>query len=116
MYVIGFIPQAVPWPKVQQNWYLGKYDPMYVSWNVRYAVDQLQWIIVPLICLSYGKTPNRVNRTSMIVFLLWAFFDTISYFYNDKTRGYYIVWALLALSWWITYKLLRWTTQLNRKK
>lgn len=76
---------------------------MSVTWNVRYLSDQVEMILVGFMMYKYGKTPNRVNYTSVIVFILWAFLDTFSYFYNYKTEGYTVIYLVLGVAWWLTY-------------
>lgn len=103
MYVVGELATLVNWPNRIENWILTVHVPMRVDWNVKYASGQIQWIIAAVMFLYYVKTPNKVNRTSMTVFLLWTIFDTFCYFYNYKTFGYVAMYLWLPLTWVIFY-------------
>jgi hypothetical protein len=87
---------------IVQNWIWYRPTPMLVQWNVKFAMDQLVWMVIALTIILYGKTrsQNKINHTSVIVFLLWCVFDTFSYFYNYKTFGYFATYFWI-IGWWV---------------
>lgn len=84
-----------------QNWILQRPTPMTIGWNVKHASDQLIWILVALSLLFYR--PNRHNRTTVKVFVLWTIFDTCVYFVNFKTAGYGAMYLWLIAAWVIIF-------------
>lgn len=96
----------------EQNWILVKYMPMSMGWNIKMASGQLQWILASLMVITYPKSRNKENATSMIVFLLWTIFDTILYFWNYKQIGYFGMYLWLPAAWLLIYywnsKITKW--------
>lgn len=86
-----------------ENWILRKDVPMAVSWNVKNIADQINWILIAFAAYYYGKTPNKVNRTSIIVFILWCCIDAFLYIYNYKSFGYFATYFWLPLAWFLIY-------------
>ncbi len=101
MYIVSVIPAFWDDDARIQNWILCNPKPMAVAWNVRFAASQLLWIVCALMVNAYGvdKCQNKINRTSMKVFLCWCIFDTIAYFYNYKTFGYFATYFWLVPAW-----------------
>jgi hypothetical protein len=84
-----------------QNWIIDAYKPMTVQWNVKYASDQLNFILFAFALLLY--VPNRANRSTAITLVCYAFLDTIAYFYNYKTFGYGLIYLILAGIWNLSF-------------
>lgn len=74
---------------------------MPVAWNVRYVTDQAMWLVVSLMVITYKK--NRVNYTSAWALFIWCVIDTILYFYNYKTSGYFVTYFWLPAAWFVIY-------------
>ena len=92
------------WEKGEQhveNWIVEEYRPMTVQWNVKYAIDELNPILYFVAMFLF--VPNRVNKTTVLSFILFASVDTLSYFYNYKTYGYGWMYFLLVICWLIVY-------------
>lgn len=81
-----------------QNWIVAAYKPMTIQWNVKYASDQLNWILIIFAMFLYGFpfSRNRFNHEIVIIYLAWVIFDTVLYFYNFKTVGYGVVYLCLG--------------------
>lgn len=59
---------------------------MPVSWNIKYACDEVVIILYFVAWLLYRT--NRVNTTTVRVFLLLAIMDIILYFYDFKMHSF----------------------------
>lgn len=98
---------------VYENWVLFNYVPMSVQWNIKTAVDQLNFILYFVATFYYGRYPNRVNMTTVRTFICFMIIDTGMYFYNYKTVNYGYVYFLLALIWaamyyWPIVRKIKW--------
>lgn len=76
---------------------------MTIGWNVKMYADQLQWIVFAIAAYSYGRFSNRINKASMITFLIWTLFDFFVYIYNYKTLGYFVTYFWLPVVWFLAY-------------
>lgn len=86
----------------EQNWIIAKYVPMTVQWNIKYASMQLVVILYFLAFVLYVK--NKVNRTTVLAFLILSILDTALYFYNFKTQSFGSVYLWFAFFWiWMYY-------------
>lgn len=101
------------WERASQepvSWILTKYTPMPIQWNVKYVGDQVNFILIAVAMHLYGKTPNGVNKASVLAYICYAVIDTLMYFYDYKTFNYYIVYFIIAVIWlilWKKFKALR---------
>jgi hypothetical protein len=84
-----------------QNWIICRYVPMELHWNIKYAGDQVVWILIAAALLTY--IPNRVNKTSARIFLIWTIIDTLLYFINYKQGPYGLAYFGLAGLWLVLY-------------
>lgn len=103
IYIVSVVPCWFKHDLRVQNWIIDRPTPMAVAWNIKYACDELNWVLAGLMAILYVKTPNRVNITSMRVFLLWCILDCFSYFYNYKTTGYFAMYFSLPAAWLVIY-------------
>lgn len=100
-------------PPVIQNWIWRKPTPMSIQWNVKQAVDQLNYILVFVAALLYRK--NKVNRTTLKAFIFYCSVDTLMYFYNYKTFDYGYVYLGVGTIWILMYFWKSLTQWLPRK-
>lgn len=89
---------------VYENWILFRYVPMTVQWNVKIAIDQLNYILYFIAAFYYGRYPNRINKITIKTFIWFMVIDMGMHFYNYKTFDYGYVYFLLALIWLTLYK------------
>lgn len=87
-----------------QNWILRGHHPMSIQWNMWYLSHQVLWIVFAIAMFYYGKYPNRANKISVKVFIIWTILDTWLYIYNFKQidYGYSYLWlsAISVLFFW----------------
>lgn len=84
-----------------QNW-IWRYDaPMSLAWNVKLAANQLIIILYFIAWILY--VPNKVNRTTIVAFLLLSIVDTFLYFYNYKTEEFGKVYVWFAFFYALVY-------------
>jgi len=77
---------------------------MTLQWNFKYAADQLYYILMGFAILFYK--PNRINKTSVMTYVLYCIADMVSYFINYKTSEafYKVEYLLLIIVWILIYK------------
>ena len=85
----------------QANWILTRSVPMSVQWNVKYATDEVWFILMALAILNYQ--PNRINRTTVITYTVYCILDLFYYFYNYKQEGYGWVYTVVLVTWILIY-------------
>lgn len=83
------------------NWIYAKEVPMWLTWAIKYAEGQLQWLMVAAAMLSYRR--NRFNRSAIVLFATYCVLDTIAYFYNYRGHGYESVYVGCALAFLISF-------------
>lgn len=96
----------------KENWIISRYEPMTVQWNIKFVGDQLNVVLYFVAFLMYAKNLNRVNKTTVIVFLATAIIDIGIYFWNFKTINYHYVYFFMIIVWGLIYFL----NPLNRSK
>lgn len=74
---------------------------MPVQWNVKYATDELWFILMAAAILLY--VPNRTNKATVKAFLIYCSLDLVMYFYNYKQEGYGAIYTILLISWILIY-------------
>lgn len=87
------------------NWIIARPTPMWLTWNIKYAESQLQWVLVALAGVCYR--PGVFNKSAWWMFLFYCVIDTFFYFYNYKTHGYAVVYPLCAVVLLTAYFLNR---------
>lgn len=85
------------------NWIWTVQRPMSIQWNIKYLTDQVLPIIYFIAFFYYGKTHNKVNKTTVLSFLIFVSIDTFMYFYNYKTEGYWKMYLWIPVFWLIIY-------------
>lgn len=90
-------------PEVE-NWIIARYVPMTIQWNVKIAIDQLNYILYFVAAFYYGRYPNRFNKITIKTFIWFMAIDMGMHFYNYKTFNYGYVYFILALIWLTLYK------------
>lgn len=103
IYIVSVAPVFWYNDPVVVNWIWKNPRPMPIGWAMKYTADQLNWILIALAAYFLGVYPNRVNKTSMIVFLLWCILDCFAYFYNYKQIGYFAMYFWLPVAWLLIY-------------
>lgn len=83
------------------NWILTKEVVMPIQWNVKYAADEL-WFILMAFAIYLFKD-NRINRTTALSYAVFCMADMFMYFYNYKQEGYGAMYTLLLITWIIIY-------------
>lgn len=86
---------------MNQNWIIKAYRPMAVSWNMKFAMDE---IVIVFYFLSWSAwKSNRINKTTVTSFLFLAIMDTLLYFYNFKLWGFGSVYYWFIGFWLLAY-------------
>lgn len=101
---------------VVQNWIYAVERPMEIQWNIKYASDQVNAIIYFVAMLLY--LPNRINRTTVITFIILCIVDAAMYFHNFKTLYYGSVYLWTIILWLFLYniKAIRYAIISRRKR
>lgn len=73
-----------------------------LKWHIKYLADEINAIIYFVAMLFY--TPNRVNKTTVITFIILCIVDLIMYFHNYKTLHYGSVYVWSTILWGFVYK------------
>lgn len=87
----------------RSSWIISRYVPRTTPKNIRDLCNQINFILIFVAMFLYGKTPNFVNRVSVITFIFYSVIDTMMYFYSDKTYGYHLVYPIVAILWTILF-------------
>jgi hypothetical protein len=85
----------------KSNWIWKANVVMPDQWNVKYATDELWFILMALAILFYK--PNRINKASVLAFLFFCVADMFMYFYNYKQAGYEAIYTFLLIAWITIY-------------
>lgn len=87
---------------VNANWIISDYIPMTMQWNVKLLGDEVILVLLALAILMWKD--NRINRTAVRVYLIYAILDFALYFYNYKQKGIYEwVYLMVIISWVLIY-------------
>lgn len=92
------------------NWIIARPYPLTLSKNIKDAAGQLIFIIYFVAFYLYGKTPNPVNKATVLSFIAFVTIDGLAYFYNHKTFNYHIVYFAVIVIWiilLIKFKVLK---------
>lgn len=78
----------------KENWILTIDRTMEIQWNVKFLSDQVNFILYFLAMLFYNR--NRVNKATVITFIILSVIELGMYFHNYKTLHYgsVYVWSL----------------------
>lgn len=87
------------------NWIIDRPTPMWLTWNIKYAEGQLQWILIAVAGMIHRNT--RFNKAAWIMLICFTILDTLFYFYNYKTHGYAAVYPLCVVAFLTAYFLNR---------
>lgn len=86
----------------EANWILTKKVPMLIQWNVKFVGEEVSGLLIALALLLYSK--NKINDTTVKVFVLYWVMDLILYFYDYKGRdSYKWVYLVILISWILIY-------------
>lgn len=84
------------------NWIISENVPMTMQWNFKMACDELNGVLIALAFYCYER--NRINLTSIKVFVLYYIADFLMYFYNYKQKPLYgWVYLMILISWILIY-------------
>lgn len=86
------------------NWILTVDRTMPIKWNIKYLSDEINAIIYFVAMLLY--IPNRVNKTTVITFIILCVIDLVMYFHNYKTLFYGSVYVWSAGIWMLVFSRL----------
>lgn len=89
---------------VKQNWIYSVDRTMELQWNLKYAADQVNAILYFIAMFLYNK--NRINKTTVVTFIILCFIDLVMYFHNFKTLHYGSVYVWTFIIWVILYYLI----------
>lgn len=96
----------------EANWIWTKNVQMPIQWNVKYAADEVWFILMAVAILLY--VPNRINRTTVLAYLTFCILDLVMYFYNYKQEGYEAIYTYLLIAWILIYRHGNSTTNRQR--
>lgn len=93
-----------------ENWIINEYFPLIRQTNVKNALDQVNYILYFTAFLVFAvslKQRNRINYTTITVFLLFMIVDALMYFWNYKTWHYGFVYFGLILVWLLLFFFIK---------
>lgn len=85
----------------QANWIINQKVMMPIQWNIKYAGEEVQGILIALAILFYKDT--KFNRTTAKAFVFYYILDLLFYFYNYKRDGYGWTYTLTLIAWILIY-------------
>jgi hypothetical protein len=83
------------------NWILNNKVVMTIQWNLKYAGDEVQGLLLALAILFFRR--NKFNITTAKAFVFFYIIDTLFYFYNYKRDGYGWTYTLTLIAWILIY-------------
>ncbi len=91
------------WEKctINQNWIISRKVMMPVQWNIKYATDELWFVLMGLAILWYQD--NRINKTTVLAYIAFCIVDFLMYFWNYKQTGYGAIYTFLLIAWILIY-------------
>lgn len=114
----SYIPE--PYASKKENWILTINQTMEVRWNVWFLSDQINAILYFLAMFFYNR--NKVNKTTVLTFIILCLIDLVMYVHNFKTLHYgsvYVwslgVWAVVFYRYPLSYFIKCKTVSLCRK-
>lgn len=114
----SYLPERYALKK--ENWILTVDRTMEVRWNVKYLSDQTNAILYFLAMFFYNR--NKVNKTTVLTFIILCLIDLVMYVHNFKTLHYgsvYVwslgVWAVVFYRYPLSYFIKCKTVSLCRK-
>lgn len=84
---------------------------MELQWNVKYLSDEVNAILYFLAMFFYNR--NKVNKTTVLTFIILCFIDLAMYLHNFKTLHYGSVYVWTLGVWTIVFY---WDTLINYVK
>jgi hypothetical protein len=86
----------------EASWILTKDVPMLIQWNVKFIGDEVSGLLIALALLLYKK--NRINETTVKVFVAYWVIDLVLYFYDYKQPdSYKWVYLVILILWILIY-------------
>lgn len=85
----------------KENWILTVDVSMPVSWNVKFLSDEITAILYFVAMLFYNG--NKVNKTTVITFIILCVIDLVMYVHNYKTLHYGSVYVWLLGVWVLVF-------------
>lgn len=95
----SYVPQRYATKK--QNWIYSIDRSMEIQWNVKFLSDQINAILFFLAMFFYNR--NRVNRTTVVTFIILSIIELGMYFHNYKTLHYGSVYVWTLGIWFALY-------------
>lgn len=86
---------------LKQNWIWTIDRTMELQWNIKYLSDQINAVIY--FVAMYFYTPNRVNISTVLSFIILCVIDFLMYLHNFKTLHYGSVYAWIVMLWGIMF-------------
>jgi len=74
---------------------------MPVQWYVWFLCNSAWGIMMAAAMYFYAQ--NRINRTTILAYLLFCCADIVMFLYNYKQEGYESVYTILLISWILIY-------------
>lgn len=79
------------------NWIINDKVVMDLQWNIKYAGEELQGVLIALALFFYTNT--KFNRTTAKAVVFYYIIDLLFYFYNYKRDGYGWTYTLTLIIW-----------------
>lgn len=76
-------------------------DKIPLNWQVKYLTHEAWFIMMAAAVFLYK--PNRVNRTTAVVYFLFCVADLVLYIVNFKRDGYGWIYASVLPAWLLIY-------------
>ncbi len=88
-------------PLRPQNWIYAVSREMPLQWNIKFAADQLAYLMIAIAFLLFVR--NRVNMATATALTVFAVLNLGMYFYNYKTFGYGWLYIAFVIVWIIAF-------------
>lgn len=97
----SYIPEK--YADLKQNWIYSVDWTISVQWNVKYLADQINAILYFVAMFYYNR--NRINRATVVTFVLLCVLDLLMYLHNAKSLNYGSVYVWTFGLWAVIYYL-----------
>jgi len=96
------------------NWTITKKVEIPLNWAVKWETDELWFILMGLAILYY--IPNRINRATVLSFLIFCVGDWFLYHWDYKSQETYgWLYTILLISWILIYNYERCSNATKRQ-
>lgn len=85
----------------KENWIYSVDRTMEIQWNVKYLADQVNAVLYFVAMFFYNR--NKVNKTTVLTFIILCIIDLGMYLHNYKTLHYGSVYVWTLGVWTVIY-------------